>query len=188
MFVYIFFDGLLHGLSAAGFVLEVRQDLAFRLESEELLPGELQAGNRRVILTHAHEAFRVRTGTGEVVPHGFHQGYLPGLRQLELVDDGPVDDLLGRQYEQHVRVADDVFRVLVIGQLVRGLYNGIYGPVLLADLLVAEGHGAVYAAACGRIHHLRGFGILVENQYAALSPVTEQLFLDDGEYHAHDQV
>ena len=48
--------------------------------------------------------------------------------------------------------------------------------------------GAVYAAACGRIHHLRGFGILVENQYAALSPVTEQLFLDDGEYHAHDQV
>lgn len=67
--------------------------------------GELQAGNRRVILTHAHEAFRVGTGTGEVVPHGFHQGYLPGLRQLEFVNDAPVDDLLGRQYEQHVRVA-----------------------------------------------------------------------------------
>ena len=159
--------------------------------SDQISPSVWKARNfslensRRVTVA---EAFRVRTGTGEVVPHGFHQGYLPGLRQLELVYDGPVDDLLGRQYEQHVRVADDVFRVLVIGQLVRGLDNGIYGPVLFSDLLVAEGHGAVYAAACGRIHHLCGFGILVENQYAALSPVTEQLFLDDGEYHAHDQV
>ena len=188
MFVYIFFDSFLHGLAASDFVLEVRPDITFGLESKKLLPGELQAVNRRVILTHAHEAFRVGTGTGEVVPHGFHQGYLAGLRQLELVDDALVDDLLGRQYEQHVRVADDVFRVLVIGQLVRGLDNGIYGSVLFPYLLVAEGHGTVYAAACGRIHHLCGFGILVENQYAALSPVTEQLFMDNSEYHAHDQV
>ena len=187
MFLYIFRNRFLHR-HPARLLLQVRPYLPFRLEGQELLPGEFQAGDRGVVLAHAHEAFGVGARSGEVVPHRLHQGDLSGLRELEPVDDALIDHLLGGEHEEHVRISYDVLRVLVVRQLVGVLDDGVHGPVLLPDLLVAESHRTVYAGARGRIDHLRGLAVLVEDQYAPFPPVTEQLLLYDGEYHPHDQV
>lgn len=110
------------------------------------------------------------------------------MGQPEPVYDGLVDDLLGGEHEQHVRIGYDVLCVLVLRQLVGILDDGVHRPVLLPDLLIAEGHGAVYPGSRGRIDHLRGLAVLVKDQDAPFPPVTEQLLLYDGEYHAHHEV
>lgn len=135
-----------------------------------------------------HETFRIGPLSRKIVPHGLHQGYLSGMGQPEPVYDGLVDDLLGGEHEQHVRIGYDVLCVLVLRQLVGILDDGVHRPVLLPDLLIAEGHGAVYPGSRGRIDHLRGLAVLVKDQDAPFPPVTEQLLLYDGEYHAHHEV
>lgn len=135
-----------------------------------------------------HETLRIGPLSRKIVPHGLHQGYLSGMGQPEPVYDGLVDDLLGGEHEQHVRIGYDVLCVLVLRQLVGILDDGVHRPVLLPDLLIAEGHGAVYPGSRGRIDHLRGLAVLVKDQDAPFPPVTEQLLLYDGEYHAHHEV
>ena len=135
-----------------------------------------------------HETLRIGPLSRKTVPHGLHQGYLSGMGQPEPVYDGLVDDLLGGKHEQHVRIGYDVLCVLVLRQLVGILDDGVHRPVLLPDLLIAEGHGAVYPGSRGRIDHLRGLAVLVKDQDAPFPPVTEQLLLYDGEYHAHHEV
>ncbi len=84
------------------------------------------------------------------------------MGQPEPVYDGLVDDLLGGEHEQHVRIGYDVLCVLVLRQLVGILDDGVHRSVLLPDLLIAEGHGAVYPGSRGRIDHLRGLAVLVK--------------------------
>lgn len=107
---------------------------------------------------------------------------------FELLYDAAVNHLLGGQYVKHVRITDDVLRILVIGQLVGSLYDGVDGAVLFPDLLVAERYRTVYARIRGRILHLCRFRILVEYEDSPLAPVGKYLRLYDREYHRHDQV
>ena len=51
---------------------------------------------------------------------------------FELLYDAAVNHLLGGQYVKHVRITDDVLRILVIGQLVGSLYDGVDGAVLFS--------------------------------------------------------
>ena len=170
MFLKVFPDGSFHP-QATALLVQYGPDFTVGLEGKKLLRGELQAGDGGVVLAHAHEALRIGTGAVEVVAHRLHQRLLGFTGDLEAVDDAPVDDLLGGQDVEHVGVADDVLRVLVVRKLVGVLDDGVHGAVLLPDFLVTESHGAVDARVGGGVLHLGGLGVFIEDEHATLAAV-----------------